>query len=418
MMIAGSQGGKTVFGPWWLNREIQRRGGGDYIAVTSTYDLFKLKMLPEIRNVFEHVLRIGRYWAGDKVLELANPETGRFEAKRADDPMWGRIILRSAQAPSGLESATAKAAWLDEVGQDEFTLEAWEAILRRLALNRGRVLGTTTPYTVGWLKQQVYDRWAKGDPTYDVIQFESIVNPTFPREEFEERRRTMQAWRFNMFYRGQFGKPPSLIYGDFIDEYRQHGGHKVAPFPIPHWWSSYVGIDPGGVNTAKLWAAHDPDEDVYYLYRESLTGGMSTGEHAVEALKTASDNGERVQAWFIGQAAETQVRMDYEAASYEGMRMKNVKAPPSEFSSVESGIDRGISLLRSKRLFVFDTLAHWLDEVGRYRRKVDATGEVQEQIIEKAKFHMLDAYRYLAIGITNKERIDAPMMRAGRVKWR
>src|SRR5258708_8993971 len=37
-MIAGSQGGKTSFGPWWLYREIQRHGAGDYIAATATYD--------------------------------------------------------------------------------------------------------------------------------------------------------------------------------------------------------------------------------------------------------------------------------------------------------------------------------------------------------------------------------------------
>src|SRR5579859_6492837 len=106
-MIAGSQGGKTSFGPWWLAREIQRRGAGDYIAATASYDLFKLKMLPEIQNVFEHVLKIGRYWAGDKILELSDPTTGKLLATRASDRMWSRIILRSAVASGGLESSTA-----------------------------------------------------------------------------------------------------------------------------------------------------------------------------------------------------------------------------------------------------------------------------------------------------------------------
>ncbi len=39
-MIAGTQGGKTSFGPWWLDREIRRLGGDDYLVVTSTYKLF------------------------------------------------------------------------------------------------------------------------------------------------------------------------------------------------------------------------------------------------------------------------------------------------------------------------------------------------------------------------------------------
>ena len=101
-MIAGTQGGKTSFGPWWLWRETQLRGQGDYIAATASYDLFKLKMLPEMRQVFEHTLGIGRYWSGDKVIELRDPTTGEFWADKADDEMWGRIILRSAAAEGGL----------------------------------------------------------------------------------------------------------------------------------------------------------------------------------------------------------------------------------------------------------------------------------------------------------------------------
>ena len=66
-----------------------------------------------------------------------------------------RIVLRSANAEGGLESLTGKAAVLDECGQDDFTLEAWEAIQRRLSLSRGRVLGGTTPYNLGWLKTQI-----------------------------------------------------------------------------------------------------------------------------------------------------------------------------------------------------------------------------------------------------------------------
>ena len=110
-VLAGSQSGKTSFGPAWLWHEIENtarpEGGNDYIAATSTYDLFKLKMLPALRDWFEHKLGTGRYWSGDRIIELADP-TGRFWARRADDRMWGRIILRSAESGGGLESATAR----------------------------------------------------------------------------------------------------------------------------------------------------------------------------------------------------------------------------------------------------------------------------------------------------------------------
>lgn len=152
VMSAGSQSGKTTLQPWWLRREIQQCGTGDYLAVTSSFDVFKLKYLPQMLLVFEDILGWGRFWAGDKIIELKDPKTGEYWAEKSTDPMWGRIILRSAQSLGGLESATAKAASLDEAGQDEFPIEAYRAINRRLSLNRGRKFISTTIYNLGWLK--------------------------------------------------------------------------------------------------------------------------------------------------------------------------------------------------------------------------------------------------------------------------
>ena len=309
--LAGTQSGKTSYGPWWLWREIQRCGGGDYLAVTASFDLFKLKMLPELKRVFEDTLRIGKYWSGDRVIELRDPKTGKFWAKRADDEMWGRIILRSAQADGGLESATAKAAWLDECGQDAFSLETWEAIQRRLSIYQGRVLGTTTPYNLGWLKQAIVDKAPSSRGVIEVINFPSYYNPNFSKVEFERMRTSMPEWRFRMFYEGLYAKPPGQIYRDFEHKYRDEGGHKVKPFAIPREWGRYVGVDPGGVNYAKVWMAHDVAMDAYYVYRESLDGGISTPEQARHAAELARANGERVVKWFVGQKAESQIRQNH-----------------------------------------------------------------------------------------------------------
>lgn len=155
-MISGTQGGKTVLGPPWLYNEIKEKGAGDYLAVTANFGLFQLKMLPAMRDYFEKIMHIGKYWAGLGVLEIAHPKKG-FLAKTQNDEMWARILLRSVASPSGLESATAKGAWLDECGMPEFKYEGWEAVQRRLSIHQGRVLGTTTPYNLGWLKTFVYE---------------------------------------------------------------------------------------------------------------------------------------------------------------------------------------------------------------------------------------------------------------------
>lgn len=378
VILAGTQSGKTVFLPWWLAREVERCGAGDYLAVTASFDLFRVKFLRSIREVFEHILKRGRYWAGDKVMELADPE-GKFWAEKASDPMWGRILLRSASAGSGLESATANAAILDEAGMDEFGLEEFEAVLRRLSIAQGRVLIGTTIYNLGWLKTQLYDRWLAGDQNIEVVQFHSKDNPAFPPEEQERAKASMPAWRYRMFYEGEFSKPAGMIYEDFDETL-----HTCQPFEIPQGWPLYFGHDFGGANTAVVWLVHDVDADRFFVVRESLEGGKSTREH-VRALREATHGLNTVAAWG-GAPSEGQFRWDWTAEGWE------ISEPP--IKDVEPGIDRVTQLLKERRIQVFKTCTGLLDEFGSYRRKLDANGQPTEEIQDKRSYHRLDSLRY------------------------
>lgn len=378
VVMAGAQSGKTAFGPVWLRREISLRGPGDYLAVTSSYDLFKLKMLPALREVFEHMLRCGRYWSGDRVIELADPLTGQFRAKRADDPMWGRIILRSAESDSGLEATTAKGAWLDEVGQDAFALEAWEAILRRLSLAQGRALLTTTLYNFGWLKTNVYDPWTKGNPNFEVISFDSTANPLFPPQEMERARESMPRWRFDMQYRGVFTRPAGLIYDSF-DEARAI----IPRFTLPASWPRHLGLDFGGVNTAGLFYAAEPNTQNLYLYREYKAGGRTAAEHAI-ALKSGEP---MIPQCTGGSMSEGQWRKEFQAAGLP------VQEPTTK--DVEVGISRVYGAHKRAEIRVFDDLAGYLAEKRSYARKLDSAGQPTEVIEDKSTYHFLDAERYI-----------------------
>ncbi len=389
-VLAGTQSGKTSWGPWWLLREVQRLGAGDYLAVTATYDLFHLKMLPELLNVFVRLFGIGRHWPGVGIIELADPVTRQFHARRSSDPMWGRIIMRSASSEGGLESATAKAAWLDECGQDGFGVGAWEAVQRRLSLQQGRVLGTTTPYNLGWLKQQVFDRWSKGDDTYDVVQFASTLNPLFPQEEFDRAKATLPEWKFSMFYEGKFTKLPGLIYGDF-DEQK----HVIEPFAIPAGWPVYVGLDPGGLNQAAVWIAETPQQE-FIVFRESLEGNMTTAEHVEKNLDRAE--GLNVVMWSGGAPSEGQFRRDW---SDKGI---HVMQPP--VGDVEAGIDRVTHLIKTNRLYVFRSCTGLRDELGKYSRVLDDDGEPSPAIKDKNTYHRLDALRYVAVALSEVVSFD------------
>lgn len=384
--LAGKQGGKTTLAPWWLAREIQACGPGDYIAGTATYDLFKLKFLPALRECFEHVLGIGRYWSGDRIIELADqdeqsPTFGQFLAKRADDPMWARIILRSADSATGWASATANGGVLDEAGEEHYTLAVWEEAQARVALRQGRLLLPTTIYDMGWLKTALYDPWEKAGrqhPEIDIIQFDSTDNPAFPREEFERLRGSMPRWRFDMHYRGVYTRPAGMIYDVF-----DRATHTCPPFALPDTWQRYCGLDFGGVNTAAVFLAEEPGTKKLYCYRTYHHGGRTGKEHGTALLA-----GEAMIPFCVGGSpSEGQWRQEF--------RMGGLPVNAPDIKEVEIGIDRVYGTMKRGELIIFDTLTELLGEIESYSRPVDDAGNVLPGIVNKAMYHNLDALRYI-----------------------
>jgi hypothetical protein len=400
-VLAGTQGGKTSFAPWWLAREIERTadpkgGANDYLAVTSTFKLFQRKFLPLMIETYEEVLGIGRYWASAGIIEISDPRDGRFWAKKSSDAMFARILLGSAVSPSGLESTTAKAALLDEAGQPEYTLRAWEAIRRRLSLARGRALLPTTVYDLGWLKESVYDRAKRvdtpqeqpGDKEFAVIHFDSIENPAFPLEEFEAARASMPEWRFNMMYRGMFTRPAGQIYDCFIDEDISQGGHRLRPYTLPREEMRIAGADFGVVNTCFGFYSVEEDEDGYptgrlIRYRTYHGGGHDATGHVKNVLGIEPN-----LALVVGGAAsEDQWRQAYLWAGLP------IYAP--SITDVEVGIDNVYGQTRADNLLVFDTDRVYIEQKKSYSRELDEQGNPTTKIKDKEKYHALDTERYI-----------------------
>lgn len=391
-MIAGKQSGKTIYGPLWLLEQILTYGTGDYLAISATNDLFIAKMLPELTRLFVTDLGIARYWPGDRLFELCDPVTGEFGAKHGyeHEKMWGRIILRTAESEAGVQSFSAKAAWMDEPGL--YRDRVYKDVRGRVSLAAGPILGTTTPYDMGWLYELIYKPWVNGDPEIDVIQFISTVNPLFPQSEYDSLQRSMPPYQFAMDYGGQFGRPPAAIYEDFKDALREDGGHKVKRFIIPQEWPRMVSIDPGIINPGKIWWAHDTVENVWYIYR-CVKGGkrLDAKVHGKNDVALAKTNNERVTLWAIGNKGEEYWRQDYRAAG-----AMNVREPDTV--EVEAGIDRFNQLIREHRVYVMDDEKEFIDEIMRYSRVIK-NGEVTKEIKDKATFHLMDSARYGGVQI-------------------
>ena len=370
-VLASTQGGKTSFGPYWLQREIETRGPGDYLAVTATFPLLNLKMQPEFLHLFRDWFNLGVWRAADRVFESHDRLHGA--------PSW-RVIFGSAANPESLESATAKAAWLDEAGQHQFGHGSWEAINRRVSLAQGRILITTTLYEFGWLKTEVYDPWVAGATHIDVIQFDSLVNPAFPVEAYERAKANLPRWKFDLFYRGVYTRPAGMIYDCFDEEVCI-----IPRFQLPVEWPRYVGHDFGPNNTAALWIAQDPVTGFLYMYREYLDGGLSAFDHA-QKFKSYSVN-ERIIKRVGGSNTEDGWRESFTAAGWP------ISKP--RLQAVDAGIDRVYGWMNQNKLFVFSDCRRFIDEVLSYSRVLDAMYNPTEKIDAKSTFHEMDALRYI-----------------------
>ncbi len=375
-VLAGTQGGKTSFGPLWLYREIQRCGPGDYLVASPTYPLLSKKALPEFLRLFKQLLRMGEYNSQQKVFTFSPDGCRQIGFENPDRPT--QVFFGHAQDPDSLESATYKAAWLDEAGQKKFRLGSWEAIQRRLSIYEGRALITTTPYDLGWLKQKLYDRWQGGDRTIDVIRFDSTENPAFPQAEFERARDSLPRWKFDLYYRAIFTRPAGMIY-DVFDEKL----HKMPRFAIPADWQRYLGLDFGGVNTAAVFYAEHPLSHKLYAYREYKAGGRTAREHAEALLRREPD----IPIAVGGSKSEGQWRDEFATGGLP------VREPA--VSDVEVGINRVYGAHKRGELFVFDDLEGYLEEKLTYSRVLDDAGEPTEEIEAKNEYHFMDAERYV-----------------------
>lgn len=379
---AGRQSGKTEVAPYWILQEMLKHGSGDYLVISSAFPLMDKKLIPTYLKFFKDYLHLSTkddFKEAKKKLFVHGTD---FEAT---------IFFGSATNANSLESSTALAAHLDEVGQDDFTADAYDAILGRLTRSRGRILYTTTLYNHSWYKREVFDRWKSGDPEYEVINWDSVVCPGFSKAEWEDRKKKMPTWKFNMQYRGIYDLPAGMIYNTFKD-YVGEGGHLVNPFPILQSSDWHLAIDPGAVHTASGWFAEVNGN--YYLVRSYLDGNMTTKEHVKKAMRFPEFG--RIRRAVGGAGSEQQFRDDWIS---EGI---HVREP--EIRDVEAGIDKVISLLKEGHFFIFDTpVNQWIIEQFRtYSRELNDKGEPTERISHKNEYHGMDMVRYFAVGIDSQ----------------
>lgn len=423
LVLAGTRSGKTSWSPWWLHREVKAKGPGDYLLCAPTFKLLDKAAVPYLSDALGVKLGLGKLVGGAQ---------GRFEvSKRGEWSLWGaaqdrptRVVFGHADEPDSLEAAQYKGAVCDEAGQKKFKQESWEAIQRRLAIDQGRALFPTTPYSLNWLKTEIHDRakryadaYRKGlpfnavDADYDCVNFVSIDNPAFPLDEWERAKATLPRWRFDLFYRGIFTRPAGAVYDCFDPETMV-----VPDFMIPPEWPRTVACDFGAPNWASLFIAENPADKKLYVYREYRPLESKTMADHIRAMRQTE--GECRRKWGLpwtqeqadhwlpglcvgGAKAEGQWRLDMAAAGWP------VHEPDQP--SVENQIARAYAAFVEGTLFITDTCPMLISDVQTISRPVDESGMVLDGIDDEHLFHSAAALRY---GISYLRRSDIGLFAA------
>jgi hypothetical protein len=420
LLLAGSRSGKSALASWWLLREMMDKGPGQYLAVAPNFPIFEGAAYRHLRRVFCTYLRLGTMIGGARGEFRFSPE-GHARVW-PDDPYDedSKIVFAHAGNPDRLEGAEYKAAWLDECGQRAFRQESWEAIRRRLAIDEGRALLTTTPYVVQhWIKTELYEPFhRRGTPDEEdsdrvsrVVSFESRMNPAFKQSEWDLAEATLPAWRFSLFFKGILTRPAGAVYDCFDERV-----HVVPRRFIPAAWARVVGLDFGSPNFAAVFFAEEMEE-ARGPWKEGLAKTVKTGrliayrEYKPDESRTTAEHlkamrdGEREfrlaqgETWtpeaaslwrpeFVagGAKSETQWRAEFAAAGW------HVKAPDQ--AEIEVGIGRVYARIKTGGLLVSKDCPKVIADLTGYSRPVDEHGNVLQGLIDQHAFHLADCARY------------------------
>lgn len=420
LVLAGWQSGKSQVGPPWMALQMRLRGPGNYLLAAPTFKLLDMQPVRLLQHFLGRVLGLGAVVGGAmgefrvSAAGHARLWAGTSHAHIPYDPdAPTRIKFGHAANPDSLASITAKAAWLDEPGQAGFKAESYEEVRGRLGTTTGPMLLTTRPYVHHWLKDEVYERAdrnrrGKGtaaDAGFVVVQFSSIDNPKFSRQEYEQARTTMPPWRFSMKYDGMFTKPAGAVYDCFDEAVHVRPGG--AAYRVPARWPVKVGLDFGAPNFAAVFAAEETivPEGVdrrgrpmrptatgnYVVFAEYRPTESCTAADHVTAMKEVIERYTgvaRVPDFCAGgSGSEGQWRDELAAAGWP-------VSPPNQ-TDVEVGIERVYEGFASRRLTILDSCPKLIAEIKAYSRKVDDAGEVMNELEDKATFHGADSLRYL-----------------------
>lgn len=341
----------------------------NFLVCAPTYKMLQQATLPHFLKLFGHM---GIYHKVDAVFRVHG---------------GGTVYMRTSQNPDSIEGITnIRKVWLDEGGL--VSKYFWENIEGRSAIKQAQIMVTTTPYALNWLYKLWQDVRAGARDDVEFLQFSSIDNPHFPKEEFERQRKLLDPRRFEMKYMGVFGKMQGLVYEDVP---------LISQFQLPTGTTYYAGIDWGFNDPFVIVVRAITPEGYHYRVAECYKKGLLLNNMMEEIRR-------RHVLYKFKMCFCDPSRPEY----IQQINAMGIPAIGGK-NDIRLGLDRHLELIRTKKYFVFsEANPEGIQEYSLYHypepKELGIDDNAKDCLPVDANNHGLDCERYITMGTYRAEK--------------
>lgn len=248
--MGGNRGGKTTIGCYWAYLQMQKENTNGLIGA-NVYDQLNQSVLTKFFETFPQLERY--YIKRDKMMIL---------------PGNRKVFFRSMDETKNIKGMNLHWIWIDEA--DGLSEEDWFVLQSRTGTTLGKMLMTSSIYPDSWIYDTIYKDENKD---YELITWESVDNPSFPREEWDRLKRSMDPVRFAREYESKFIFESGRVYADIL-KYGVIDKYPEGSEPIVYFFGIDFGIeDP----TAIMVLSYNTD-GCWYIIDEYYRDHMSVQE--------------------------------------------------------------------------------------------------------------------------------------------
>jgi len=369
----GVQWGKTILGVVWLKMLMHQFNDPEdaFIVTSPTYKILSQSTLPPFLRMNED---IGKYHGQESSFQIRG---------------GGKVWFRTNHDPDSVVGITnVRGILCDEAGK--YSRYFWDNIQARSSICKAPVMIVTSPYSLNWLYKDFIKKWMAGDEHVhqiaNIVMARSDENPYFPKEEYEERKLTMDPRRHNMIYGGKFEKAEGLVYSHFDEKI-----HVVEPFSLPHGTRYFAGVDWGYTDPFVIKVRAITPDGTHYSIAEFYKTQLRSGKMVEAAARFAS-------MWPIETFFCDPSRPDY-ISEFCAHGLTAVGAT----NAIQMGIDRHHELIISDRYYVFaGTCRYTLDEYEMYHypeeKELNPNQDGKDELPVDQANHCMDCERYVTYG--------------------